>query len=88
MIQAEIAAELGMSQMHVSRLLCHALTYRRECLTGTSPQLRNRPDPSVSRRVKWHPMRSGSRPRPPVLIENVTITSRKKKASGSPGILS
>lgn len=33
MTQAEIGMRLGISQMHVSRLLAEALTYLRECLT-------------------------------------------------------
>jgi RNA polymerase sigma-B factor len=36
MTQAQIGEELGISQMHVSRLLQHALTYLRGHLTGTS----------------------------------------------------
>jgi RNA polymerase sigma-B factor len=36
MTQSEIGDELGISQMHVSRLLHHALTYLHEELTGTS----------------------------------------------------
>jgi RNA polymerase sigma-B factor len=34
MIQSEIAAELGISQMHVSRLLTQALDVLRQCLVG------------------------------------------------------
>jgi RNA polymerase sigma-B factor len=34
MTQAQIGAELGMSQMHVSRLLRHALSYLREQISG------------------------------------------------------
>jgi RNA polymerase sigma-B factor len=36
--QAEIAAELGMSQMHVSRLLSRALTWLREAMLSEAPQ--------------------------------------------------
>lgn len=36
MTQTEIGDQLGISQMHVSRLMRHALTYLRECLTGVS----------------------------------------------------
>jgi RNA polymerase sigma-B factor len=32
--QREIGVELGMSQMHVSRLLAHALDYLRECISA------------------------------------------------------
>ena len=32
MSQAEIGAQLGISQMHVSRLLAAALSYLRECI--------------------------------------------------------
>ena len=35
MTQAQIADQLGMSQMHVSRLLNRALSHLRECLLGT-----------------------------------------------------
>ena len=35
MTQAEIGAQLGISQMHVSRLLAEALSYLREHLTGS-----------------------------------------------------
>lgn len=35
--QAEIAAELGMSQMHVSRLLSRALTWLREAMLSEAP---------------------------------------------------
>jgi RNA polymerase sigma-B factor len=35
MTQAEIGQQLGVSQMHVSRLLTRALAYLRECLLGT-----------------------------------------------------
>jgi RNA polymerase sigma-B factor len=35
MTQAEIGQQLGVSQMHVSRLLGRALAYLRECLLGT-----------------------------------------------------
>jgi RNA polymerase sigma-B factor len=35
MTQAEIGQRLGVSQMHVSRLLARALDYLRECLLGT-----------------------------------------------------
>ena len=34
MTQAEIGQRLGISQMHVSRLLAAALGYLRECLLG------------------------------------------------------
>ena len=34
MTQAQIGLELGLSQMHVSRLLAHALGYLRACLLG------------------------------------------------------
>ena len=34
MTQAEIGQKLGLSQMHVSRLLSRALGYLRECLLG------------------------------------------------------
>jgi DNA-directed RNA polymerase specialized sigma subunit len=33
MSQDQIGAELGISQMHVSRLLSHALTYLRDQIT-------------------------------------------------------
>ena len=34
MTQAEIGERLGISQMHVSRLLAGALSYLRECVLG------------------------------------------------------
>jgi RNA polymerase sigma-B factor len=37
MTQARIGAQLGISQMHVSRLLAHALGYLRDRLEGTDP---------------------------------------------------
>ena len=36
MTQAQIGEQLGISQMHVSRLLTRALTYLRERLNGTA----------------------------------------------------
>jgi RNA polymerase sigma-B factor len=39
MTQAEIGAHLGISQMHVSRLLNQSLTYLRECLLGPEKRL-------------------------------------------------
>jgi RNA polymerase sigma-B factor len=39
MTQAEIGQKLGVSQMHVSRLLARALDYLRECLLGTEQQV-------------------------------------------------
>jgi RNA polymerase sigma-B factor len=39
MTQAEIGRRLGVSQMHVSRLLARALGYLRECLLGGEPQV-------------------------------------------------
>jgi RNA polymerase sigma-B factor len=41
MTQDQISAELGISQMHVSRLLARALRYLREQLTDTG-----RPEPA------------------------------------------
>jgi RNA polymerase sigma-B factor len=41
MTQDQIGAELGISQMHVSRLLTHALTYLRDRITD-----RDRPEPA------------------------------------------
>ena len=38
MTQAEIGQKLGLSQMHVSRLLARALGYLRECLLGPEPR--------------------------------------------------
>jgi RNA polymerase sigma-B factor len=38
MTQAQIGQELGMSQMHVSRLLGHALAYLREQVTGIAAE--------------------------------------------------
>jgi RNA polymerase sigma-B factor len=44
MTQAEIGSRLGISQMHVSRLLDSALTRLRDCLTGgTAPPRKPRP---------------------------------------------
>ena len=40
--QAEIGERLGISQMHVSRLLARALSYLRDRLPG--PERRRRPD--------------------------------------------
>ena len=37
MTQAEIGQAVGVSQMHVSRLLAAALAYLRKCLTGPAP---------------------------------------------------
>ena len=39
MTQAEIGQKLGVSQMHVSRLLARALDYLRECLLGPEQQV-------------------------------------------------
>ncbi len=39
MTQAEIGEKLGVSQMHVSRLLARALDYLRECLLGAEQQV-------------------------------------------------
>ncbi|HXF18968.1 MAG TPA: sigma-70 family RNA polymerase sigma factor, partial [Streptosporangiaceae bacterium] len=39
MTQAEIGQRLGVSQMHVSRLLARALGYLRECLLGGEHQV-------------------------------------------------
>src|SRR5260370_24203949 len=39
MTQAEIGGTLGISQMHVSRLLTQSLTYLRECLLGPEKRL-------------------------------------------------
>jgi RNA polymerase sigma-B factor len=39
MTQAEIGGTLGISQMHVSRLLTQSLTYLRECLLGPEQRL-------------------------------------------------
>jgi len=39
MTQAEIGQKLGVSQMHVSRLLARALDYLRECLLGSEQQV-------------------------------------------------
>ena len=36
---AEIGGKLGISQMHVSRMLTQSLTYLRECLLGPEKQL-------------------------------------------------
>jgi RNA polymerase sigma-B factor len=38
MTQAEIGDRLGISQMHVSRLLTQALSHLRECLMGPGEQ--------------------------------------------------
>jgi RNA polymerase sigma-B factor len=38
MNQSEIGGQLGISQMHVSRLLAHALGYLRERVLGTAPE--------------------------------------------------
>jgi hypothetical protein len=44
MTQSEIGHRLGISQMHVSRLLDNALTRLRDCLTeGTAPPRKPRP---------------------------------------------
>ena len=37
MTQDQIGQQLGISQMHVSRLLTHALTYLRERITDPQP---------------------------------------------------
>jgi len=39
MTQAEIGRRLGISQMHVSRLLARALNYLRECLLSGEQQV-------------------------------------------------
>ncbi len=39
MTQAEIGQRLGVSQMHVSRLLARALGYLKECLLGGEHQV-------------------------------------------------
>ena len=52
MTQAEIGAQLGISQMHVSRLMTQSLTYLRDCLldpeehqAGAAVGLENHEDP-------------------------------------------
>jgi RNA polymerase sigma-B factor len=40
MTQAQIGCKLGISQMHVSRLLAHALGYLRPRLLGLEPPAR------------------------------------------------
>jgi RNA polymerase sigma-B factor len=45
MTQTEIGQQLGISQMHVSRLMRHALDYLREQLTTTSPVSTGTPAP-------------------------------------------
>ena len=50
MTQAEIGNRLGISQMHVSRLLDDALTRLRDCLTGgTAPPRKPRPRRRIAR---------------------------------------
>jgi RNA polymerase sigma-B factor len=50
MTQAEIGDRLGISQMHVSRLLDNALTRLRDCLTGgTAPPRKPRPRRGAAR---------------------------------------
>lgn len=52
--QAEIAARLGVSQVHISRLLAHALRHLRECLLGSDAYS----SPSSGRRAR--PRRSAT----------------------------
>ncbi len=53
MTQAEIAAELGISQMHVSRLITRALTWLREAMLSDEPtHWRAGPTPSDAVRVE------------------------------------
>ena len=57
MTQAEIGNRLGISQMHVSRLLDAALTRLRDCLTGgTAPPRKPRPRRNASRPVRATPL--------------------------------
>jgi DNA-directed RNA polymerase sigma subunit (sigma70/sigma32) len=44
MTQEQIGHELGLSQMHISRLLTHALTYLRSQILGSDP-----PTPIIDR---------------------------------------
>ena len=46
MTQDQIGQRLGISQMHVSRLLARALTYLRERITESGPSARNEPAPA------------------------------------------
>ncbi len=46
MTQAEIGGTLGISQMHVSRLLSQSLSYLRDCLLG--PEHRRAPEQPLS----------------------------------------
>jgi RNA polymerase sigma-B factor len=50
MTQAEIGERLGISQMHVSRLLDVALTSLRDALTAGTPRPRTRPSRRIGRR--------------------------------------
>jgi RNA polymerase sigma-B factor len=43
MTQAQIAAQLGISQMHVSRLLAHALSHLRSRLLGLETSASGQP---------------------------------------------
>ena len=57
MTQAEIGSRLGISQMHVSRLLDAALTRLRDCLTGgAAPPRKPRPRRNASRPVRAAPL--------------------------------
>ena len=45
MTQSQIGERLGISQMHVSRLLAHAIGYLHERILGTPPEHRSAPQP-------------------------------------------
>ena len=60
--QVEIAAELGISQMHVSRLLTRALAWLREAMLGDSPPSWEHADPRAPRlAVRLDPVEAGIR---------------------------
>ena len=51
MTQAEIGERLGISQMHVSRLLAGALSYLRERMLGQEPPASHADRPLAGRHV-------------------------------------
>ena len=63
MSQTEIAAEVGLSQMHVSRLLVKCLARLHEGLVGEVPPSGGQATPAggsahraLRRRPRWHPL--------------------------------
>ena len=79
MTQSQIAAEIGVSQMHVSRLLARTLAQLRESLAEGGTTEANRLDPVASARL-WPSARSEAgwnRPASTTTPETASPTARQ-----------